>query len=111
MSFRGLAETGRPPLFIFAPASISVRRDALLFAAIGFPHAESRVDPPVTPLRPDISVISLEGVFGGWHVLHERTVRRVSKTSPRLTSGAGRISIGANRSEERRVGKECRSRW
>ena len=40
------------------------------------------------------------------------TARQDHNTSPVATAALGRLlTAGAMRSEERRVGKECRSRW
>src|SRR2546422_2349296 len=40
-----------------------------------------------------------------------KTLRRLADRKVRSINRKGRISAAAARSEERRVGKECRSRW
>src|SRR5256885_13400984 len=46
-----------------------------------------------------------------YHLTTNPTVNSGSTTNLTCTGGATGVPTGAKRSEERRVGKECRSRW
>src|ERR1017187_1663892 len=68
----------------------------------------------ITPLRPWTFVLPTEDVYS----VHLRNAGKAriyiqfdQYENPKRLSVSGYQHIGKNRSEERRVGKECRSRW
>ena len=67
-----------------------------------FSHIPVLLQPCLDGLNIDPAGIYLDGTAGG--AGHSREIAK------RLTTGR-LISLDQDRSEERRVGKECRSRW
>src|SRR3712207_9161670 len=98
----------RPPRSTLFPYTTLFRSDEL-------PHAERLVVVPavtVTPgpldlaaLRsdPGLGVLLLDGLVTSNVVIGDRVASSLS--------GPGDVIYDGDRSEERRVGKECRSRW
>src|SRR2546422_3533588 len=66
-------------------------------------------------LNPTDARFAGRGFEGGYAIEYVRAVRRVGKAAGRIpvvTTGSGTmLRVDLDRSEERRVGKECRSRW
>src|SRR3989449_8133966 len=111
---RGLAVTGVQIFFFFFQAEDGIRDVAMTgVQTCALPiYREAAVEPRVVdePLPPDRRARLLEV-----HAHDETEVRGVG-VGERLEPAAvlqpcRRIVDGAWRSEERRVGKECRSRW
>src|SRR5439155_4362802 len=61
----------------------------------------------ITPLRQ----VNPSLASGGVHLFAPRTPIRVRRDENQDTPLPPEVPTGKNRSEERRVGKECRSRW
>src|SRR3989454_10975021 len=76
---------------------------------------EVEVDASVLCITDDSGVIGLGGIMGGESTKADAATRNIFLESaffyPEAMAGRARRYNFASRSEERRVGKECRSRW
>src|SRR2546422_10109900 len=61
--------------------------------------------------QPTASTLAPAGVLGHWSMPSGTPSRSVSNGQPLASTVAPAGVLGHLRSEERRVGKECRSRW
>ena len=61
--------------------------------------------------RPEGAVMPEPGTVNGQTTDRPVGVQPVYTAKPAQPFRASRLQLGASRSEERRVGKECRSRW
>src|SRR5690606_17524198 len=76
-------------------------------------HGADRCDLQVLPWHFDASGLSTDGSTRSWNVLDTELAPGGNCLSiwKGTRSGNGHFPTGSGRSEERRVGKECRSRW
>ena len=70
-----------------------------------------------TPVRPEAAQAALEAMTEGWgnpssrHPMGTRAAAALKQWRADVAAGLGCTAEEVFRSEERRVGKECRSRW
>src|SRR5947209_19468928 len=91
------AAKGKPPARLLASVALLV----LVFSAVALPPSRGRT--PAAPRDARAALLNPRHKFWG------RRAPDVFRV--RFETGKGAFVVEAHRSEERRVGKECRARW
>src|SRR3989449_4419713 len=104
----------RIQLFFFFQAEDGIRDVAVNWSS-DVCSSDLKANSRGAALNPTDARFAGRGFEGGYAIEYVRAVRRVGKAAGRIpvvTTGSGTmLRVDLDRSEERRVGKECRSRW